>query len=504
MTHTKAVESLTSFINDVRLQGRAYSNAKEYASGPLTTLIKGSQLYIEAVKSETQKISEKYASEVGEDLNEDQLLELIHLKEESQRLTLKYLNMIDGMDSSANNQRASLNQKFNEIQSDLTKLREKLQKLRDFSSSSRSVRSNIAEMETALTLGYQQVQMDIQVFQSSGQFPIYEMQSWEKTLQSESNKIGILSHKNPNWHISDRKLFLTPCQPKKAPLNNTAPLSISSEFKKNLMDQYGFDSDTSEIIYKLYNNLQIISPFDADYQFNRIIGGVVYDDVSTRGGVKSFFKGLAGSLMWSSTAGNSLQPNVLLVRSLRCDEIEKLYNAVAMQHVDDGKHNDFAHQSITMATILHPFKEDRSANLIAFVNKKTFNPVFVDDLSGWEGDVTGKAIFPPSIGKSDFKSDLDSVNIVGRMKEKKVDYLTASTQYYRGLTNREFTRAMEFDKYRGISSVVDEILDVEKVRTLNDLKEKNISAYNFIYSLLDNQPKGQNFSDGNNYYDYTK
>ena len=132
MTHTKAVENLTSFINDVKLQGRAYSNAKEYASGPLTTLIKGSQLYIEAVKSETQKISEKYASEVGEDLNEDQLLELIHLKEESQRLTLKYLNMIYGMDSSANNQRASLNQKFNEIQSDLTKLREKLQKLRDF------------------------------------------------------------------------------------------------------------------------------------------------------------------------------------------------------------------------------------------------------------------------------------------------------------------------------------------------------------------------------------
>ena len=470
----------------------------------MTTLIKGSQLYIEAVKSETQKISEKYASEVGEDLNEDQLLELIHLKEESQRLTLKYLNMIDGMDSSANNQRASLNQKLNEIQSDLTKLREKLQKLRDFSASSGLVRGNIAEMETAITLGYQQVQMDIQSFQSSGSFPIYEMQDWEKSLQKETNKVGVFGATDILLSISNRKINFSPRQTTQRTFFTAPPLSKTEEFKKNLMEQYGFDSETANIIYKLYLSLKTRAPWDSDYQFNRILGGIVYDDISTQAGITPFLKGLAGSVMWGGTAGDSIRPNFLLYSSLSRDEIDKLYNDVRKQHILDTEHSDFAHQSITIATLLHAGRNSRVANGVGLLNQKGWSANFVDDLSGWEGDVTGKAIFPPSISNSDFKSDLDSINIVGKMQETGMDFMSTSNQYYRGLNDGKYTRAMEFDKYRGIHSVVNELLKAEKVKTVDELKLTNMSAYNFIYSLLETQPEGQNLSDGNNYYEYSK
>ena len=42
----------------------------------------------------------------------------------------------------------------------------------------------------------------------------------------------------------------------------------------------------------------------------------------------------------------------------------------------------------------------------------------VRDLSGWEGDTTFNATDKkPSIGEDDYKADLDSVNLIGRMQK---------------------------------------------------------------------------------------
>ena len=48
-------------------------------------------------------------------------------------------------------------------------------------------------------------------------------------------------------------------------------------FKKNLQEQYGFDKETTEILLKLYNNIREKEGNNADYVFNRLVGGVVYD-----------------------------------------------------------------------------------------------------------------------------------------------------------------------------------------------------------------------------------
>ena len=73
-------------------------------------------------------------------------------------------------------------------------------------------------------------------------------------------------------------------------------------------------------------------------------------------------------------------------------------------------HADFTHQSITMATHLNPS---------SFQLSDVYGGIeHVKDLSGWEGDTTFNATDKkPSIGEDDYKADLDSVNLIGRMQE---------------------------------------------------------------------------------------
>ena len=57
----------------------------------------------------------------------------------------------------------------------------------------------------------------------------------------------------------------------------------------------------------------------------------------------------------------------------------------------------------------------------------------VKDLSGWEGDTTFmQNDMKPSIGEDDYKADLDSVNLIGRM-QKGQSYDQAITSYYSDL-----------------------------------------------------------------------
>ena len=71
---------------------------------------------------------------------------------------------------------------------------------------------------------------------------------------------------------------------------------------------------------------------------------------------------------------------------------------------------DFTYQSITMPTHLNP----SSLQLSDVYGGREY----VKDISGWEGDTTKNATDKkPSIGEDDYKADLDSVNLIGRMQK---------------------------------------------------------------------------------------
>jgi len=99
-------------------------------------------------------------------------------------------------------------------------------------------------------------------------------------------------------------------------------------------------------------------------------------------------------------------------------------------------HADFTHQSITMATHLNP----SSFQLSDLYGGREH----VKDLSGWEGDTTFNANdMKPSIGEDDYKADLDSVNLIGRM-QKGQSYDQAITSYYSDLQKDSTLREREF------------------------------------------------------------
>ena len=101
-------------------------------------------------------------------------------------------------------------------------------------------------------------------------------------------------------------------------------------------------------------------------------------------------------------------------------------------------HADFTHQSITMATHLNP-NQVQLADIYG-------GREHVKDLSGWEGDTTFNANdMKPSIGEDDYKADLDSVNLIGRM-QKGQSYDQAITSYYSDLQKESTLRERGFLK----------------------------------------------------------
>ena len=118
---------------------------------------------------------------------------------------------------------------------------------------------------------------------------------------------------------------------------------------------------------------------------------------------------------------------------------DKFWNTKLKSYSNNGAgHADFTHQSITMATHLNP----SSFQLSDVYGGREH----VKDLSGWEGDTTKNATDKkPSIGEDDYKADLDSVNLIGRM-QKGQSYDQAISSYYADLQKDSSQREREFLK----------------------------------------------------------
>ena len=132
-------------------------------------------------------------------------------------------------------------------------------------------------------------------------------------------------------------------------------------------------------------------------------------------------------------------------------------------------HADFTHQSITMATHLNP----SSFQLSDIYGGREH----IKDLSGWEGDTTKNATDKkPSIGEDDYKADLDSVNLIGRM-QKGQSCDQAITSYYSDLQKNSTLREREFLKNKDWDTVRDTIYDSLRPTDIKLDGEDALKAY---------------------------
>ena len=337
-----------------------------------------------------------------------------------------------------------------------------------------------------------------------------------------------------NWNPALLNTLKHICDPKTTKASDRAGNKVNSvddysvsayEFKQNLKKQYGFDEEISDLLWKLYKNIEKTEGGNTDYIYNRLVGGVTYNNSNW------------SSFKWNSTAGSIGDIRSELDKyGIKDSQAEKLiYNIRIQYYLSSGSYGeastlspmdyeafkstaskiypdidfdtlwnsnyskysgktDFAHQSITTAT--HLYDKPVPADIYGiFMGGKSA-------LAGWRGDVTKDAEAKPSLGNDDYKADLDTVNITSIMQKSKVDYISASNLYYDGISSGSYTRASAFKEnvsldyvkkavYNSLvpSKVVDLGPNIQSYSRRTDaesmeyLKKNYPDSYNFIRSL---------------------
>ena len=497
--------AIQKFSEDTEsLKGDAYNSARSFFASVLLPLSKGGQLYAETFSQAIKKLPEDYQTMVdSKSWREDDLLDKIRQEEQM----IAYLDEV------------------NQSLSSLTMDSEEKGRLR---------RSNVELMRGhhANKRVYETILRDLRTYDSYSGGLFDELDSIDVQLsrglaQIETSwdaKTGVF--KIPSDLTWANYLFA---------YSDTKDMKLSRQekaFVQTMMAEYGFDAETAQQLLTIKQGIDKKFPTSSqefrDYIFLRVVGAAYYNGFQwneTAGHLKTYFYNVT---VGSSIIGNSMtveKPLLEIFKELgikdETDAKKLIYNlrlqhalsnggdTVKKMHESDlssgtnryedaqknyqdayattedfdqfwdrklkaysnngADHADFTHQSITMATHLNP-------------NQVQLADVYggrehVKDLSGWEGDTTKNATDKkPSIGEDDYKADLDSVNLIGRM-QKGQSYDQAISSYYADLQKDSTLREREFLKNKDWKQVRSTIYSSILPLEIMEKGEDAIKAY---------------------------
>ena len=463
--------AIKKFSEDTEsLKGDAYNSARSFFASVLLPLSKGGQLYAETFSQAIKKLPEDYQSMVdSKSWREDDLLDKIRQEEQM----IAYLDEV------------------NQTLSSLTMDSEEKGRLR---------RSNVELMRGhhANKRVYETILRDLRAYDSYSGGLFDELDSIDVQLSRGLAQI------ETSWDAK-QGVFKVPSDLTWAnylfAYSDTKDMKLSRQekaFVQTMMAEYGFDAETAQQLLTIKQGIDKKFPTSSqefrDYIFLRVVGAANYNEFQwneTAGHLKTYFYDVT---VGSSITGKSrtVEKPLLeifkelgikdetdaqkLIYNLRLqhemaggeyrntkslkendpklyqnykDKYEKVYgknnkfdqfwDRKLKDYSNNGAgHADFTHQSITMATHLNPNRV-QLADLYGGRER-------VKDLSGWEGDTTKNATDKkPSIGEDDYKADLDSVNLIGRM-QKGQSYDQAITSYYSDLQKDSTLRERGFLK----------------------------------------------------------
>ena len=463
--------AIQKFSEDTEsLKGDAYNSARSFFASVLLPLSKGGQLYAETFSQAIKKLPEDYQTMVdSKSWREDDLLDKIRQEEQM----IAYLDEV------------------NQTLSSLTMDSEEKGRLR---------RSNVELMRGhhANKRVYETILRDLRAYDSYSGGLFDELDSIDVQLSRGLAQI------ETSWDAKTG-VFKVPSDLTWAnylsAYSDTKDMKLSRQekaFVQTMMAEYGFDAETAQQLLTIKQGIDKKFPTSSqefrDYIFLRVVGAANYNEFQwneTAGHLKTYFYDVT---VGSSITGKSrtVEKPLLeifkelgikdetdaqkLIYNLRLqhemaggeyrntkslkendpklyqnykDKYEKVYgknnkfdqfwDRKLKDYSNNGAgHADFTHQSITMATHLNPNRV-QLADLYGGRER-------VKDLSGWEGDTTKNATDKkPSIGEDDYKADLDSVNLIGRM-QKGQSYDQAITSYYSDLQKDSTLRERGFLK----------------------------------------------------------
>lgn len=461
--------AIQKFSEDTEsLKGDAYNSARSFFTSVLLPLSKGGQLYAETFSQAIKKLPEDYQSMVdSKSWREEDLLDKIRQEEQ----------MIAYLDE-ANQSLASLTMDSEEKgrlrRSNVELMRGHhankrvyetiLRDLRAYGSYSGGLFDDLDSIDVQLSRGLAQIESSWDA--KTGVFKVPSDLTWANYLSAYSD--------TKNMKLSRQE----------------------KAFVQTMMAEYGFDAETAQQLLTIKQGIDKKFPTSSqefrDYIFLRVVGAANYNDFKwneTAGGLWQYFyyefvsdpntgqklrtlkpvleiyqelglkeekaKELYYNLRLQHTlAGGGSDSETMKSRDLSeyneaKDKYEKVYgknnkfdefwDSKLKAYSNNGAgHADFTHQSITMATHLNP-NQAQLSDLYGGRER-------VKDLSGWEGDTTFNANdMKPSIGEDDYKADLDSVNLIGRMQNGQ-SYDQAISSYYAELQKDSSQREREFLK----------------------------------------------------------
>ena len=461
--------AIQKFSEDTEsLKGEAYDSARSFFASVLLPLSKGGQLYAETFSQAIKKLPEDYQTMVdSKSWREDDLLDKIRQEEQM----IAYLDEVNQslssltMDSEEKGRLRRSNVELMRGHHANKRVYETiLRDLRAYDSYSGGLFDDLDNIDVQLSRGLAQIESSWDA--KNGVFKVPSDLTWANYLSAYAD-------------TKDMKLS----RQEKA-------------FVQTMMAEYGFDAETAQQLLTIKQGIDKKFPTSSqefrDYIFLRVVGAASYNESKwdeTAGYLKNYFYDEVVSspstvekmrvekplfeifkeLGLKEEKAKELYYNLRLQHEMaggKIDNIEKIkeneidYNNAKFKYEKvygtsgnfdqfwDSKlkaysnngagHADFTHQSITMATHLNP----SSFQLSDIYGGREH----VKDLSGWEGDTTFNANdMKPSIGEDDYKADLDSVNLIGRI-QKGQSYDQAISSYYADLQKDSSHREKEFLK----------------------------------------------------------
>ena len=490
--------AIQKFSEDTEsLKGDAYDSARSFFASVLLPLSKGGQLYAETFSQAIKKLPEDYQTMVDtKSWREDDLLDKI--RQEEQMIAYLYeVNQSFSTLSLDSEKKGNNTELIRGHQANKRIYETILKDLRAYDSYSGGLFDDLDSIDVQLSRGLAQIESSWDAKQ--GVFKVPSDLTWVNYLTAYAD---------------------------------TKDMQLSRQekaFVQTMMAEYGFDAETAQQLLTIKQGIDKKFPNSSqefrDYIFLRVVGAVNYDGFrwnETAGHLKTYFYNVTvGSSITGKprtvekplleifkelgikdeTDAKKLIYNLRLqhemaggeyrnTKSLREDKpklyqnykdnYEKVYgtsgnfdqfwDSKLKAYSNNGAgHADFTHQSITMATHLNP-NQVQLSDLYGGRER-------VKDLSGWEGDTTFNANdMKPSIGEDDYKADLDSVNLIGRM-QKGQSYDQAISSYYADLQKDSSQREREFLKNKDWNTVRDTIYDSLRPTDIKLDGEDALKAY---------------------------
>ena len=493
--------AIQKFSEDTEsLKGEAYDSARSFFASVLLPLSKGGQLYAETFSQAIKKLPEDYQTMVdSKSWREDDLLDKIRQEEQM----IAYLDEVNQslssltMDSEEKGRLRRSNVELMRGHHANKRVYETiLRDLRAYDSYSGGLFDDLDNIDVQLSRGLAQIESSWDA--KNGVFKVPSDLTWANYLSAYAD-------------TKDMKLS----RQEKA-------------FVQTMMAEYGFDAETAQQLLTIKQGIDKKFPTSSqefrDYVFLRVVGAAYYDGVQwneTAGYLKNYFfdevvsspstvekmrvekplleifqelglkeekakalyynlrlqHELASGKASYSNKLKSEDPELYETFKKRYSEVynkeegfDKFWDEKLKAYSNNGTgHADFTHQSITMATHLNP----SSFQLSDFYGGREH----VKDLSGWEGDTTFNATDKkPSIGEDDYKADLDSVNLIGRMQQGQ-SYAQATSSYYADLQKDSTLREREFLKNKDWKQVRSTIYSSILPLEIMEKGEDAIKAY---------------------------